>query len=253
MSEAHSDLHGPNYADVKDRQNIIDGVESGRRIVFITYAITDVMERQLDFVIAALLKKYNRIELQSTLYTCMKEIVVNATKANAKKTYLEAKGYHIEDMADYRRGLQEIKEQLSEKWIEEWGARAREKGLEVAIAIEHEPDGLRIWVHNDADLLTTDEARIREKFAEGMTYQDLVSFYMANADQTEGEGMGLVMNLLLLKGENINPGLFRVGMRDGKTMARIEIPFTDNFKSVRGPDPGGFTHRENDINLDFRS
>ncbi|MCB1317368.1 MAG: hypothetical protein KDK27_15495, partial [Leptospiraceae bacterium] len=79
MSEAHSDLHGPNYADVKDRQNIIDGVESGRRIVFITYAITDVMERQLDFVIAALLKKYNRIELQSTLYTCMKEIVVNAT------------------------------------------------------------------------------------------------------------------------------------------------------------------------------
>lgn len=86
-----------------------------------------------------------------------------------------------------------------------------------------------------------------------LTYQDLVSFYMANADQTEGEGMGLVMNLLLLKGENINPGLFRVGMRDGKTMARIEIPFTDNFKSVRGPDPGGFTHRENDINLDFRS
>ena len=86
-----------------------------------------------------------------------------------------------------------------------------------------------------------------------MSYDDLLSFYMANGDQTEGEGMGLVMNLLLLKGEEIDPALFRIGNIDGKTMGRIEIPFTENFQSVRGKDPRGWKDRpaEETINLNF--
>lgn len=103
---------------------------------------------------------------------------------------------------------------------------------------------MRIWVFNDTDLIPTDEKRIREKLAEGMTYEDLLSFYMANGDQAEGEGLGLVMNLLLLKGENINPALFRLGYIDGKTMARIEIPFSEDFVSTRGENPEGFRDRD---------
>ena len=32
-----------------------------------------------------------------------------------------------------------------------------------------------------------------------MQYEDLVAFYMDNADNTEGEGIGLVMIILMLK------------------------------------------------------
>ena len=239
--------------DVKDRERILQAVNEGKRIRFVTYSLTDTMERQLDFVIAAILKKHHHPALQSTLYSCLKELVVNATKANAKRVYFEGLGLDINDPDQYRSGMQKLKGSISEKWIREYGEKARLRGLETSITFDHTDDGLRILVLNDTDLIGADETRIREKLSEGMSYDDLLSFYMANGDQTEGEGMGLVMNLLLLKGEEIDPALFRIGNIDGKTMGRIEIPFTENSQSVRGKDPRGWKDRpaEETINLNF--
>lgn len=237
-----------------DAAQVLSAVAAGKRIVFVTYSLTDNIEKQLDFLIATLLKKYEREALQATLYSCVKEIIVNATKANAKKVYFEEQGLKLHDSADYAQGIKQIKQALSESWIHEYGLKAKQQDMQVTIAFKHDADGLRVEVHNDADLLPTDEDRIRMKLAEGMTYDDLVAFYMKNADNTEGEGIGLVMNLMLLKAENINPALFRIGMVNGKSLARIEIPFNDKFRSVRGQNPDGFV-RDDEIGLelDFRN
>ncbi len=250
--ESSEDPTAPNskYADVQDRESLIEGIEAGRRVVFMAYTLSTIVERQLDFVIAVLLKKYGRSELQTTIYSCLKEIVINATKANAKHVFFEEHGLNMDQPEQYQKGLAMIKEQLSEAWIEKYGSLAKAKHLRVSIEFDHEPNGLRIWVFNDTELIPADENRIREKLAEGMNYEDLLSFYMQMGDQAEGEGMGLVMNLLLLKGENINPALFRVGFADGKTMARIEIPFTDDFVSIRGDNPEGFRDRAS-IRVEF--
>ena len=71
------------------------------------------------------------------------------------------------------------------------------------------------------------------KLHAGMQYEDLVAFYMDNADNTEGEGMGLVMIILMLKGENIDPGNFRIEAYEDKTSARLEIPFNENYVNMR--------------------
>jgi len=243
-----------NEVDVKDREKILQGVDQGKRIRFVTYSLTDTMERQLDFVIAAILKKHNHPALQSTLYSCLKELVVNATKANAKRVYFEELGLDINDPDQYRTGMTKLKGSINEDWIRVYGDRARKKGLETSITFDHDDDGLRVIVLNDTDLIGADETRIRSKLSEGMSYEDLLSFYMANGDQSEGEGMGLVMNLLLSKGEEIDPALFRIGNVDGKTMGRIEIPFSPEFESLRGKDPKGWKDRppEEEIQLNFK-
>lgn len=56
---------------------------------------------------------------------------------------------------------------------------------------------------------------------------------MDNSDSTEGEGLGLVLSLILLKAENLDPSLFRIGTKNGLTFARIEIPFSNKFVSKR--------------------
>lgn len=238
----------------EERDLMLSGVASGKRIVFVTYSLTDNIERQLDFLIAVVLKKYARESLQATLYSCLKEIVINATKANAKRVFFDECGLRLNDPVDYEIGMKKVKALLSENWIKEYGHKARERDMHVSIAMRHSEDGLRIEVTNESDILPADEERIRQKLAEGMTYEDLVSFYMKNADNTEGEGLGLVMNLILLKGENINPALFRIGMVDGKAMARLEIPFTDNFVSVRGSNPKGFSAGKDhgEVQIDLR-
>jgi hypothetical protein len=236
------------------REQIATGVAAGRKFVLVTHSLTDNVEKQIDFLIATILEKYGRASLQAALYSCVKEVVVNATKANAKKVFFEEQGLKFNEREDYIEGMKRLKKLLSESWIQEYGRKAKQRGMEVSIAFVHNSDGMRIEVRNDADILPTDEERIRMKLAEGTTYDDLATFYMKNVDNTEGEGLGLVMNLVLLKAENINPALFRVGMVDGKSLARIEIPFSENFKSVRGINPDGFV-RDDDIGLelDFRS
>ena len=87
--------------------------------------------------------------------------------------------------------------------------------------------------------MPADERRIRKKLLEGRKYNDIVDYYKKHSDQSEGEGLGLVLNLLLLKSEKIDPGLFRIGVVEGKTLSRIEFPFTNEFLSVRGEDPKG--------------
>jgi len=227
---------------IANADQIKQGVTEGRKFMLLTHSLTDSVEKQIDFLIAEILKKYGRESLQAALYSCVKEVMVNATKANAKRVFFDEQGLKFNDKTDYIEGMKRLKKLLSESWIEEYGRKAKQRNMEVSVTFVHNADGLRVEVKNDADILPSDEERIRLKLAEGTNYDDLAAFYIKNADNTEGEGLGLVMNLLLLKAENINPALFRVGMVNGKSLARIEIPFSENFKSVRGTNPDGYVH-----------
>ena len=56
---------------------------------------------------------------------------------------------------------------------------------------------------------------------------------MDNADNTEGAGLGLALIIIMMKGEGIDPNLFRIAITDEYTSARLEIPFTNEFKDHR--------------------
>ena len=222
--------------------SILEAVEEGRAIVLVTHYASDSCEKVLDMTVAALLQHYDRPELQGMLYTCVKELVVNGTKSNAKRMYFNSEGLSVDDREQYKLGMARVREQLSEQWVRTYGIQAREANVSVRVVFRHDRNGLRIEVLNNLGLITWEEQRIREKMAQAMQYDDLISFYTDNADQSEGEGMGLAMVLLLLRAEHIDPALFRIGLKDGKTMARLEIPFTPEFVSVRGSDPRGRPH-----------
>lgn len=219
---------------------IKDAIAKGKKITLITYHLSEKMEKQIDSVVSLLLSHYNKAELQPTLYSLIKEMVVNGTKANAKHIFLQELNINSDVEQDYHNGMIQMKEKLSEDFIIEYGQKAKTAGLDVKITFFHNDDGIRVEVTNNLTIIPADEKRLRLKLKEGMGYDDLASFYMANVDNTEGEGIGLVMNLLLLKAENIDPALFRVATNDGFTTARVEIPLSENFVSVRGKNPAGF-------------
>ena len=237
--------------DGVSRQKIIEIVESeeiGQVIRSLTDAgepmelllpdVTDANERGVGLALSAVLERYGRAGMQQTLYVCVRELVANAVKANVKNVFFDEEGLDISDHEQYEKGIALFKKHLNEEWIRVQYRRARERGLDVRIFFTHSMDGLRIEVVNNIEITPEDERRIREKFAKGMSYDNLVSFYLEHGDDTEGEGIGFALSVLLLRGEHINPALFRVGSSDGRTIARIEIPFTEKFRSIRGNNPG---------------
>lgn len=219
------------YYDIE--KNIQIAINSGQIVRLISYSMSDDVEKKMDAIIQSILAKYNKEDLKSLVYTCIKELAINGTKANLKRLFFEEKGLDIHNEEDYEKGMKLYKEVMTEENAMKYGRIAREKGLFVKISFFHEPDGLRIEVINNTKMTPQEERRLRDKLAKTMKYNDLMDFYMDNADNTEGAGMGMALIITLLKGSNIDPNLFRIISKDNETVARIEIPFNSNYVSYR--------------------
>lgn len=112
-------------------------------------------------------------------------------------------------------------------------SKGEEKGYYCLISFYYSSDGIRIEVVNNAPITEQEEKSLREKLEKGMRYNDIAQFYLDNEDNTEGAGLGLALILIMLKGEGIDPSYFRIIIQEDVTIARLEIPLTPNFQSVR--------------------
>lgn len=216
-------------ANIEDRKELLEAIFDSKKVILVTYSLTDVFEHKLNFVLSAVLKKHDLEFLQGSVYTCVKELVVNATKANAKHVYFKEKNVDIENETEYAKALQEMKEKISEEWIHKYGQMAKAMNYEVRIIVQQTDDAIRIDVINNLPMMPVDEKRIYEVLKKGNQYNDLVDFYMNHGDQTEGEGIGLVMNMLLLKGEGIPIENFSIQSHEGLTQATLGIPIRHSY------------------------
>jgi len=219
----------------KINENIEIAVKNGRYLVLKTHRMTDLVEKHIQYALESILKKTEHERYIHSLYTILKELVINGCKANQKRIFFEERGLDIFNPDDYQKGLEEYKKNFSEEMAIEYGKKAKQKGLYVLIDFEFDENGLRIEVVNNSTIAPQEEKAMREKLKKAMGYNDLAEFYMDAAMQgeAEGAGLGLALVIILLKGEGIDPNYFRIIIDKDKTIARLEIPFTDKFVSKR--------------------
>jgi hypothetical protein len=158
---------------------------------------------------------------------------MNCIKANAKRIYFEENHLNIKEPNDYKVGLVNFKEEIGNRKLRELCEKGRKNKTHIKIVYSHTKNGLKIEIINNIEILEEEEIRIREKLSKGQKYESLSEFYNDNSDTTEGEGLGLVLSLLMLKAEGIDPSDFRIGSKNGVTKTRIEIPFEDDYISER--------------------
>lgn len=205
-------------------KNLQIAVDDGKVIRIISYAMSPDVEGTLDKIVEKILGKYKRLDLKSLVYTCTKELAINATKAILKRIFFAENNIDINNVKEYNKGMALYKKIMNENSSIDYGKKAKKKGLYVRISFLYDNDLLKIEVINNTEITTEEETRLRERLAKTMQYNDLMQYYMDNADDTEGEGMGIALIVILLKGENINPNLFRIYSENSQTIARIEIP-----------------------------
>jgi len=181
-----------------------------------------------------LLNTHGRLHLGGVILPCILELATNARKANMKHAFFVENAWDILHDAEYQIHLARFrKEILNGESMWAWSEKATQIGLTVRIIFDYDEHGLRIEVVNNLPIIAEDERRIRERFALAMKYESLAQFYLDHGDTTEGEGLGFALAVLLLKNENISPSLLRVGCEGDQTVARLEIPFTSQFRRAR--------------------
>lgn len=216
-------------------RNLSFAISNGTSVRLLSDSAEQNPEQRLRAIIAQLL--HNQIEgaVAEILFACIIELATNATKANMKYLYFQERGWDTFDEKDYSPRLREFKTQLHNRdWICDYARKAQEIGLWVQVLFTHMLNGIRLEVTNNLPLIPQDERRVREKMDLAQKYSSIIDFYHDHGDDVEGEGLGFAMSIMMLKQENIDPGLFRIGCDGKMTTARVEIPFSRDYRSRRG-------------------
>lgn len=215
-------------------EGITEAIRTGKTIRLIAPILNGSLSQRMTYVLQSLVAHYNRPELEDCLHSCLVELATNASRANMKHVYFLDRQLDWENPDDYARGLQDFKASREHAgWHRALRGRVKELGLFLEIVFRHSPDGLRIEVINNLALLPQDERRIREKLGVAMRTADIIEFFTEHGDDTEGQGLGFAMNVLFLRSENIDPSLLRIGSQAGRTVARLEVPLSHEFVTLR--------------------
>ena len=217
-----------------DRDGIIRLIERGDDIQF-DFPVLDVtIQEALHFVLDELLKRYERPDLHEALYSSLKEMIINGVKANMKHHFFQEAGYSTDSEADLAKGYEELKERLNEKELERFEGLARQHGLHIKLSILHSPQRFIALVENNTPMMPVEDERIREKFTRALGYDSIAEFYMDNADDIEGSGLGITMIVLMLKANNIDPHAFTINTsQKDSTIARVEVPLEPSVEIER--------------------
>ncbi len=211
--------------EVKSYQNeIITAVKAENDIVFVSYSALEKTEEKIKFALAKILEQHNRIDLFTPVYSCIKELISNATKANAKKILVEEGD--IADPDDSADVVLKVRSILNEKSLIEYGIKAKKHRLSTRTYLKVYKKNLFIEVINNIPLSRKEITKINNRIRRSSKYDNIAAFFMENPDpEAEGMGLGLSMVVVLLKNINITHKNFAV-TTDGskKTYARILIP-----------------------------
>lgn len=208
-------------------------IQSTDRITVRSSRMSTQFETFLLKIITEILNHLDQTKFIDMLYTITKELAINGVKANQKRVFFEDEGLDILNSEDYKIGLENYKKKFSEKMADEYGKRCLARGVFTSISFYYCQDGLTVEVKNNTPVIKDEEIRMREKMKKAMGYNDIAEFYMDNMDNTEGAGLGIALIMILMKNDGVDPNLFRIITNENNTVARVEIPFSDNYVSIR--------------------
>jgi len=214
-------------------ENLTYKLKSSEPITIELHSLDPDTQKFIYSTLLEILNFYNKEDLFTAIYTALFESTMNCVKANAKKAFFQEKDLKVYDEFDFRSGTKLFKKQVNDNNLPYYCSLAKKLGLTITINFIHSVKGLKVEILNNGHLFKEEENRIRTKLALGQKYVNIVEYHKDNSDKTEGEGLGLVVSILMLKEAGIPISDFRIGCKNGVTRTRIEVPFTSSYISER--------------------
>ncbi|MCB1168112.1 MAG: hypothetical protein KDK37_10870 [Leptospiraceae bacterium] len=205
-----------------------------KKTKFLVHILDDEARNKLRAFFDELEKELDREGMGTALFNVVQELVTNAVKANVKRIFFENYHYHLDNPVEYQRGLKDFRQFFRSLDADTYRKNLKEMDLSVRVDVDLDHKRLLIFVRNNTIMIQEEEARIRKNLAAAMGVKDLVEFSVHYGDESEGNGLGLAMVVLLIKDMGFDPGFFRVYLNDGYTTARLEFPLSADYTPLRG-------------------
>ncbi len=191
-----------------------------------TYKLAHETEDYIDKVIGFFLKEIRYEQIASTISYCVKELAVNAKKANTKRVYFEEKNLDINNAKDYIEGMKDFKSDTLGN-INHYLDIQKEKGLYIKIMLRTGLNNLEISIHNNVEITKKEQMRIYDRIARSRAFKTMEEAFNTVLDSSEGAGLGIVILVLMLKKIGLTEDSFELDIIDGETVTKIVVPFTE--------------------------
>ncbi|HUW69660.1 MAG TPA: HDOD domain-containing protein [bacterium] len=208
---------------VVDVPKIKKAAHSAIPLTITTYTLPHEIEVYIEEVLEVFLGELGQAKLKDYLVYCLRELAVNAKKANTKRVYFETKGLDLKIPSDYEEGMRSFKSDTMEN-IAFYLQKQKEKQYYIKVIFQARGSNVLLEVRNNSEMTKTEYLRIQDKLAHSRKYNSLEEAMSQVLDASEGAGLGLVILVLMLKKMSLDEDCFDIHTDNGETVARITVP-----------------------------
>jgi len=180
----------------------------------------------VDRILEMYLAELGQERLLEPLSFCLKELISNAQKANAKRIYFQERGLEISRQADYERGMRDFLRELSGN-LDHFLDKLRERHFTIDVALHATAEALTVSVRNDAELAPAERRRIEERINRSRGFHSFFEALETSVDTTEGAGLGIMMLIQFLKRIGLGENALSIRTGRGGTLSSIMIPISN--------------------------
>ncbi|MCB1174609.1 MAG: hypothetical protein KDK39_13645 [Leptospiraceae bacterium] len=162
------------------------------------------MDRSIDSFLKSmvefLLSKQNLASETFNIYSCMRELAVNASKANFKHAFIQSRspdGQEQIEAADYTDILEDFKYEIESHGDSNLIALASQKDLFFDIIFKSNQHSIAIWVCNYVPIGKIEKERLVHRLH--LNHFDNHSAFAQNDEHMEGAGLGLNLVIKILE------------------------------------------------------
>ena len=208
--------------------NIAEIQKAVRHSLPLTFKLTSLPPESyplLDRIIEIYLAELGQEKIHEPLSYCVKELIANAQKANAKRIYFEEHGLEISCEEDYDKGMEGFLLEIAEN-LGHFLQQLKEKNLSIDVIFHTRREALTISVRNSAELTSRERARVYERIVRARAFHSFFEALETSLDSTEGAGLGIMILLQFLKRIGLGEESFSINSENGSTLSSIVIPIS---------------------------
>ncbi|HET6452172.1 MAG TPA: HDOD domain-containing protein, partial [Spirochaetia bacterium] len=195
-------------------------------LTFKTYTLPHETEIYLDRVLESFLAELGQEKLKEPLSYCLRELAVNAKKANTKRVYFLEKGLDLNNDKDYEAGMKNFKQETFDN-IQYYLQKQKELGMYIKVIFQTKGPSLSIMVRNNVEISKKEQMRVFDRLARSRAFNSLEEAFATVLDSSEGAGLGIVILVLMMKKIGLTEDCFSIDSEEGETVATITIPFSE--------------------------
>jgi HD-like signal output (HDOD) protein len=185
--------------------------------------ITNKDYMRISSILYTFLNQFDLQYLSETVFMILKELLMNANRAIAKRIYFQKSEFSTSESASYNEGMKSFKTDVLNQWEKQEDVLNSTKD-KVILKFNSDAEMIEVSVTNTCALLKIEKERIQLRFENADQYENIIDAFKVVNDSQESAGLGIIMSILLLRNIGLSKSNLILKEDDNSTTFSILIP-----------------------------